>query len=291
MKRIIILLTLFTFLCANLFIVTASPATDNLDITVHKAINKPVIDGKITQEEWGEAVMYQAPGVGYTFYPDNSSATSANGEEANIYMLWDETGYYVAAVVSDPIHFNQYSNLDIWNGDAFEFDSNFNTDDYTDRNRQCYGLNNDGEIFGGSYKVASGVNWEENGPVQHKEYTAVREGSKTYYEFFVPWENFCPQGNSFAKIGNKFRGNVQFHLATDGDYIECQRYVLYDSATETSTYPNFILADAVSVAEPATDSSAVVESPKTLDNISLYIVILTAVTFAGAAAYKTKTSK
>ncbi|MDF2685286.1 MAG: Carbohydrate family 9 binding domain-like [Clostridia bacterium] len=268
MKKVITILILIIFICSNIVAINAAPATDNLDITVHKVITKPVVDGKITVEEWGEAVMSQAPGVGYTFFPDKVSSTSENGVKATIYMLWDEDGYYVAAVVEDASPFNQYTNLDIWNGDAIEFDTNFNKDDYTDRNRQCFGLNNDGEIYGGSYKVAVGVDWQENSDIEFKEFTAVRDGNNTNYEFFVPWENFCPEGKTFAKVGNIFRGNVQFHLALDGDYIECQRYVVYDAATETSTYPNFILADALEVAAvPETEQPEVSENPPTSDNM------------------------
>lgn len=288
MKKVISILILLVFICSNMIITSAAPATDSLDITVHKVTVKPVIDGKISAEEWGEAVMLQASGTGLTFYPDNAVKTSVNGVKATIYMLWDEEGFYVAAVAEDANHFNQYSNLDIWNGDAFEFDTNFNKDDYTDRNRQCFGLNNNGEVYGGSYKVATGVNWQENSDIEYKEFTAVREGNNTNYEFFVPWENFCPEGKDFAKVGNIFRGNVQFHLALDGDYIECQRYVVYDAATETSTFPNFILSDAAVVEAPVTEETETAENPATADNLNGYAFIFAVIALSAAGFVFTK---
>lgn len=278
MKKILTVLLLATFICGNILALNAAPATDSLDIVVHKVGEKaPVIDGKVTAEEWGEAVMSQAPGVGYTFFSGDEPELLAAGMKALIYMLWDEEGFYVAAVAEDKNHFNQYSGMDIWNGDSFEFDSNFNKDEYSDRNRQTFGLNNDGEVHGGSYLAAEGVDWSGT-EIQHQAYTATREGDKTTYEFFVPWENFCPDGKDFAKIGNVFRGNVQFLLATDGDYLGTQKYVLYDEATETSTYPNFILSDVVKVekeSEPEpeiNDEQQTPANPQTSDNNAIAFI-------------------
>jgi len=258
-KNRIMAMLFAAFLTFGSMSVMAAPATDSLDIGVHKAVVKPSIDGTISAAEWGEAVMYQEAGVGLTYFPDEDGGISDQAVKATIYMLWDEDGFYVAASVEDAAHFNKYENLDIWNGDAFEFDSNFNKDDYSDRNRQCYGINNDGKIYGGSYKVASGVDWAENSDIEYAQYTAVVNGTTTNYEFFVPWTNFCPDGSAFAAVGNAFRGNVQFHLALDGDYVGCQRYCKVEG--ENSTYPTFTLMDAVVLETVVDETPATEDAP------------------------------
>jgi len=267
----------------------ALPTADKpLDFIIYKATTRPVIDGVVSPGEWGEPIMYQESGVGLTFYPDDMVRTNEFGVKAYAYMLWDEAGVYVATVVEDPVHYNNNTGMGIWDGDAFEFDSNFNKADYTDRNRQCFGMNNDGEIYGGSYKNAEGVNWSSE-DIQFTEYKVTRSGIYTTYELFVEWKNFCPDGAAFAKEGNVFRGNIQYHIANEGTaYLACQRYVEFDAATETMTFPNFILSSPapviieveevpdieIDIADVTTVTPTVPPvSPQTSDPISLFVFL------------------
>ena len=300
MKKLIVCATIILLVALSITPVFALPSPNKpLDFYVHYATVRPVIDGVVNPGEWGEPIMYQESGVGLTFYPDDMVRTNELGVKAYAYMLWDETGLYVATVVEDPVHYNNNTGSGIWDGDAFEFDSNFNKNDYSDRNRQSFGMNNDGEIYGGSYKVAEGVNWTSD-DIEFTEYKVARNGIYTTYELYVEWKNFCPDGAAFAKEGNIFRGNIQYHIADEGTgYLACQRYVEYDAATETSTFPNFILSAAAVPEEiveevPGEEAAGIVTVTPTVPVIpqtSDAIVIFTVLGVAALAVLVSKKRK
>lgn len=106
---------------------------ENIDEVEAKYFDvKPVIDGYISEAEWGEATVWSrqnfATTVGDTTpYPNRFFYNLSSYDKNNLYMQyflwlrWDEDYFYIGAKVYDPDgHSNKNARSELWDGDALQ---------------------------------------------------------------------------------------------------------------------------------------------------------------------------
>lgn len=200
-----------------------SAATSRPEVNIKITDTKPVLDGKVTEQEWGKPIITMKKEKTQDTYTDIDAVNvEAVPDNIAVYSLWDRTNVYFAAVVHDPVHFNQYSDTNSWNGDAFEFDVGFNLNDSYDRNRNTFSLNNKGIVSGYSYRVQIGVNGavEENRGNTIKsnaQFIVSRKGEYSTYEVSFKWTDISPDGR--PEMGKVFYFMPQALFADNGDCL------------------------------------------------------------------------
>ncbi len=112
---------------------------DNIEDVEAKYFDvKPVIDGYISEAEWGEATVWvrqkpddpsqtpttagdQVPYPNRFFYGTDSYDAEANEMEYFLWLRWDENYFYIGAKVYDPDgHSLKNGRANTWNGDALQ---------------------------------------------------------------------------------------------------------------------------------------------------------------------------
>lgn len=170
---------------------------------LNKADSKPVIDGKITGEEWdkGLITVFDKSDVSYGASDLNIFAVVKDvtfGEDADyggkedfsgaIYALWDEEGLYVAAIVFDDVHYQKECPVRAY------FDDNFNVNivgSTTQRHDTRIDListefNGNDPIMFSNWRTLNDVRFsaiETEGELE-----IIRKDNVTYYEAMIPWD-------------------------------------------------------------------------------------------------------
>lgn len=131
MKKIISVILACIMLSA-LFVMPASAAQSNVDVSALKFTKQPTFDGVISEEEWG-AMTFSVKG----------SEAAAKGDEAvnefntyiefeeeeireamqyDVWLRWDAEFFYLGVIVHDPDgHSLPDGGANIWNGDVVQF--------------------------------------------------------------------------------------------------------------------------------------------------------------------------
>ncbi len=169
-------------------------------ITPHYLETAPIMDGEITEGEYGEAIhtlVYDAndktqywTGIAES---DDFKLEDVLPEEAVLYMGFDAENLYIAAYVKDENHFSPNEGLDVWDGDYLEIDLGFNfggtVDHMLDRNRIAFGLSGSGTPFGYAATVPSYAKFTVNAELPG--YSVIRDDDEgtTVYEATLSWNN------------------------------------------------------------------------------------------------------
>lgn len=176
---------------------------------IYKTDTPPVIDGKVSEEEYGYTLYeysYGSPGVYWQL--DGKGDGERYGEAAlpawtKLYMTYDTTWVYVGLETNDKSHIS----YDNWDGDYLEFDISLNFgDEYTDmsdRSRIALGINGeDGkESEFEEYFYLAAESSSAQGSSNY-EYKVVRDkaNSLTTYEFKMDWKTFFGSNGPVPKM-------------------------------------------------------------------------------------------
>ncbi len=173
---------------------------------------KPKIDGVIDADEWrmGSALAFNKKEQAYNL--DNFTWNGKEDLSGKVCIEYDEENFYMAAVVTDDVHFQEEIDDKIWRGDSIQFgvgyqraNGNKNSIAYTEVGMA---LTRNGELVCNytveDVSIKTGLlNLEEEGI----ECKIKREGTTTVYELKMPWKCLVPRGAVFT--GGK---NVAFSM-------------------------------------------------------------------------------
>lgn len=167
------------------------------------ADNKPTIDGVVDKNEWrmGSALAFNKKDQAYSL--DGFTWNGKDDLSGKVCIEYDEDNFYMAAVVTDDIHFQDKTDDKIWQGDSIQFgvgyqraNGNKNSIAYTEVGMA---LTPEGEVICNyavedvSIKVGQ-LNLEEEGI----ECKIVRKDNITTYELKMPWKCLVPRGSVFT---------------------------------------------------------------------------------------------
>ncbi len=213
---------------------------------------KPVIDGYISEAEWGEATVWMLQSsdnpalnpttIGGTtpypnrfFYNEPSYAADSNDMEYYLWLRWDENYFYIGAKVYDPDgHSLQNGRSNTWNGDALQVRI-----DPGGANSICYGDTFHPEAYPNTY-AADGTTVIEYG---HKPWLSKNvcdlifgyvEGAGGYKE---AWNN-TPNHNKSMLLNSAYtqaNGFVDLAIAPAGLLRDEKNYSL-DTGAGITTY-------------------------------------------------------
>lgn len=116
--RKIFAFTLVTILCVTMSLAISAKDIDKVEAPYFNI--KPTIDGVVTAEEWGDVTVRVTPTQAASYYCDAGA-----GEidiSFDLWVRWDETYLYIAAVTNDPDgHSLPSGEGNLWNGDVIQF--------------------------------------------------------------------------------------------------------------------------------------------------------------------------
>ena len=173
---------------ASLLVISASAEQTNMEVTVPKFTKQPTFDGYVSEEEWGDVTVHVVTDGAATLDDNEVSYNEEFGlrnifywfdvEGASdslsydLWLRWDETYIYVAAIVNDPDPFSLPSGgEEIWNGDMLQMrideqgpsaimlnedpDFDYRTDAFNGT-RYKKPWSNDTEVFNGIFGLVRG---------------------------------------------------------------------------------------------------------------------------------------
>ena len=198
--------------------------TSEVDITIGEGT--ATIDGKVSEDEWGDAVWEVDPDVPYVSYEQfDIKGVEEYYSTAKVYMMYDETNLYLAVVVDSPYHFcnlTQTDAGDMWSQECIQVnvtpisprDNFYSDNDYWDWNNKASQSvaettgKNLMRQYGFSVNSTSGEQlstlWQGDSAKFAPEFKVVREGQNTIYEVAIPWAELGAEGytpESGAEIG------------------------------------------------------------------------------------------
>lgn len=279
--------------------VEITPMT-NSNVVVSKATTAPTIDGTVNNDEWGVPILQLTKANHMDWYSDDLTGTELDGmaQNAKIYATWDDSKLYLAAVVHDPQHYNQYDQgANMWNGSAVEFDVGFNLTTPYDRNRNTFAINNSGVNTGSTYRTEIGVNGtatdtQNNIGDTKATYKVTRSGEYTTYEVAFAWSDISPNGapkvgdqviftpevlcaNGTDNSGNEY-GEYDWGTSTDGGQTLTRNTVTFGdesgstavggSSSESTTSPSESSSSEVTTSSSENSSSEVTTSSESSDS-------------------------
>ena len=156
---------------------------------------KPVIDGRVTEEKWGRPLIVLTE---KDFVPFEGH-TVQSGLKAELFLNWDDENLYIAAKVFDKVHFQDCTTgdrwQDLWDGDGIQM--LFDPIRETRTSRECYNelcfarTSTTGEELVWRFRTIfnRGVH-----RMQTPKRAIRRDGEVTLYEIAMPWQEILPDG-------------------------------------------------------------------------------------------------
>lgn len=183
--------------------------------------NKPVIDGKISPGEYSNETWLELSGAENVMLLDeNTSYMGDDDLSAKATMKYDEDNLYMFIEVTDNIFFNESVDSQAWDGDGIQL--GIAAESVTSGSNYCelgIALTPDGPQM---YRYLTN-NSKQIGMVDAGELQIVRDGTKTRYEFAIPWEEILPD-KSVVKSG--YRPKFAF-LVNEDDGLGRNSYMEY----------------------------------------------------------------
>lgn len=205
--------------------------TQNFDTSLATyAETKPLIDGVISPGEWNtNSAMYSdtavqaIPLAGQKW--DWGGVNDCSGRSV---VEWDEENIYIMAVVTDNIFKNTYTADTLWMGDSMQFGISYGDDGYVAIGQSYSTFHEIGMALlpegSAAYRFMSqeGGNYS-SGVVEAAEVCVKRSGTKTIYEFKMPWSKLLNPGQT-VNTGSSLQYSFLFN-DNDGKervgYMEC----------------------------------------------------------------------
>ena len=182
--------------------------------TVKFFSSAPKTDGKVSEEEWGKPVFTVKEGE-----PNINVIKKDNVKledfTADIYLGYDSTHIYIAAVAEYENHVNEtIKSGDIWNGDCFQ--TQISAVSGTKRNEFNFACNSvtgksmaDAPQCAGTFSMQGG---------EGKDYIVTRDGNKTVYEIAIGIEQISKDVKEL-KSGMELPFSLAFHQ-NGGAFLE-----------------------------------------------------------------------
>lgn len=265
MRKIIVSLLLGALLAAALAVPAA--AADRMTVEAPKIEKAPVIDGVITEEEWGKPFFSDAPQDHEDFVGVSDSAVySVYPENIELYTRWDDKCLYIGAVVTEKKYYNVQKGQGGWNGDSIEIDIVAEGKPQAVRFRTNLSCNSKDGTSSGWYhnRPNAALDGRDDFPAEFSaengaQAIAKANGNVVTYEWAFDWDFVEP--TSTIKEGYKVIVNYQFHLTDDGSAVEYMNYATLDDAG-SKQYPEVVLTAAPKAA-PETTAAPAVTAPTT----------------------------
>lgn len=202
-------------LMAGLFRPMEVQAADNR-LEIPKFETAPVIDGTVSEEEWGKAAFTVKDGEENIQTLDEGGVFPADFT-ADIYLGYDSTHIYIAAVAEYEIHKNEaLLPTDLWAGDCMQIQISDSIG--TDRNEL-------GFTFNSLTQKQQAVAWASTGDFtmeggEGQDYIVYRDGTKTVYEIALGIEQFTKKITEFTD-GMTMPFSLSFHMSGGGFLEYC----------------------------------------------------------------------
>ncbi|MGF7143071.1 hypothetical protein HNQ56_001493 [Anaerotaenia torta] len=180
-------------------------------LTVPKFDAAPVIDGKVSEAEWGTKAFTVKDGEENIATLDEGGVFPADFS-ADIYLGYDSTHIYIAAVANYEIHKNEaLLPQDLWQGDCMQIQISPLLD--TDRNELGFTLNN-------LTNKQQAVAWASTGNFtmeggEGADYLVSRDGTTTTYEIALGVDQFTTKLTELAD-GMTLPFSLSFHMSGGG---------------------------------------------------------------------------
>lgn len=182
---------------------------------------KPVIDGKVSPGEYSSETWLELSGADNVMLLDsNTTYMGSDDLSAKATMKYDEDNLYMFIEVTDNIFCNESVDSQAWDGDGVQL--GIAAESVTSGSTYCelgIALTPDGPQM---YRYLTN-NSKQVGMVNTGELQIVRDGTKTRYEFAVPWEEILPD-KSLVKSG--YRPKFAF-LINEDDGLGRNSYMEY----------------------------------------------------------------
>jgi hypothetical protein len=206
MKKFIALLLTAIVAASAAMTASAADVTGRLaEIEVEQISVAPKIDGKFSEEEWGNkplSVITKENRDPYLSLCASDAAWLTNDEllpnDMKTYMRWDEEYFYYCSVIDTKATYNAATpgnEGSVWQGTSFIWQiisDKAITDSIT---KTIVGLNNDGQILWNTETAEAGTSVETGAfTPAYDKIAIVREGNTTVYEVAFKWETIMPQG-------------------------------------------------------------------------------------------------
>lgn len=192
-------------------------AADSIEI---EAFSKaPKIDGVVDKKEWGEAAIVVKEGeeniTVLKDHVDREQEVPKFDFKAEVYLGFDATHIYVAAVAEYDTHVNETTKpADIWKGDSLQLMLSATPGkDRNEFNMSCNSLS--GLSMMDSYDCAGTFTMEAG---EGKDYMIVRDGTTTTYELAISIDQLSKTVTEF-KSGMELPFSFLFHKH-DGYFVE-----------------------------------------------------------------------
>lgn len=277
-----------------IMLVTASGLADaqNIKIEAKNIENAPTLDGIISEGEWGEPIFSGSPlDENAPFFIPESINKELIPTDIKIYVTWDNECLYVAAVVTDPLHWNGNVGADCWMGDGLQIDICVN-----DTNKKSKWRTNTAysTVDGNTYAYVNSVpNAAQDGyefagdppktdaPYYYGCAKASLNGNTVTYETSYPWVLY---GNrATIEAGHSVLVNIAFYVAdgTKGEGEGATTYLGYiaygNSVDGKINYPLLVLDDQTVSGHLPQDQAPTAEPNQTADGNNTLIWVLVAV--------------
>lgn len=177
----------------------------------------PTIDGKVEDGEWGEALFVVKEGeknITVMMEKDNAEA-KLTPFTADVYVGYDSTHVYVAAVAEYENHLNEtIKSGDLWRGDCMQIQisavSGAKRNEFNFSNNSVSGKSMvDAPYCTGNFSMQGG---------EGKDFIVVRDGNTTTYEMAISLDQFTKDVTKLEE-GMTIPFSVAFHQSS-GAFLE-----------------------------------------------------------------------
>ena len=253
-KTMFVILTVIVCLAVNV-----SAEAERLEIKASKVNAAPVIDGVITAQEWGAPVFEGSPKDSGLFFIPESVKEELIPTNIKLYVTWDAECLYIAAEVTETLHWNGNVGADCWMGDGVQIDicvSNVNQKSKWRTNTAYSTVDGNTYAFVNSVPdmAQEGVEFAGDPPKTDAPFyygcaKATKNGDTVVYETSYPWVFYGNRAE--IKGGHSVLMNIAFYVA-DGTKSEGEDgstylgYVAYGNTVDGKlNYPMLVLSDDV----------------------------------------------
>lgn len=236
-------------------------AADNR-LVVPEFETAPVIDGKMDDGEWGDAAFTVQVGEDNIFARTSDGVTpTADDFKADIYLGYDSTHIYIAAVAEYAIHKNEaLLPSDLWQGDCMQIQIS----DSIGTNRNELGFS-----FNSLTEKQQAVAWASTGNftmAEGQDFIVYRDGTTTVYEIALGVDQFSSILTEFEE-GMTIPFSLAFHMS-GGGFIEYCDGVVERKDINLAALLGLGAEPDESAAPPAADPNAVDVNDTLLDTRS-----------------------
>ena len=179
----------------------------------------PTIDGVVNPEEWGEVALVLKEGEKNVNllkdHIDREEEVPKFDFTADVYLGYDATHIYVAAVAKYETHINETTKTaDVWKGDSLQLMLSATPGkDRNEFNMSCNSLS--GLSMMDPYECAGKFTMQSG---EGKDYLIVRDGTTTTYELAISIDQLSKDVEQF-KSGMELLFGILFHRH-DGYFVE-----------------------------------------------------------------------